>query len=1720
MPLQTDLNASYFDDYDEAKNYYKILFRPDAAVQARELNQIQSILQSQIERFGDNVFKRGTIIEGCNVTLHQTFPYIKIKDAETNGTQVDVSSYENLYLKNSANLTAYVVKTVAGYESKSPDLNTIYVKYNSSGDDGNTTTFAANDILTVYDPSYPLFKFKVNDGSSGFANTDTVVILPAIAIQNSSGGSTFTGGAFTVNDIINNGVANAIIVEANTTVNTEFMVLKIKPVAGDLKSANTLLWRFANSENIINLTTSNTAKIVEIIGTGAQAALTTDSLGKVTAIDLINSGSGYYVPPHVGVSITTSGSAISNNNINQLDVEAWNYLTNITVANSATDPVGTGYGITVDQGTIYQKGYFSSVEEQLIIVNKYSNTGFTKSAGFYTDEEIINAYQDESLFDNATGSPNETAPGADRLRLTPTLYVIDKEDAEANTEFLPIVEWADGVPYKNTPQTVYNVIGDEIAKRTFEESGNYVLDQFLLTSKDSDTFSETPSVFKMLIDPGKAYINGYRIETTNNYSSNVSKGLDTINNTNATIRVGYGNYIVVKELAGIFQFNYGDIVNLYDTAATYITTNPGSAISPAGNLIGTARMRSLLLDSGEPGSYNAEYRLYLFDIVMATGKNFSAVRSVYYNGATFDGIADIVLDSANNASLIDSKETSLLFKSADAVKEANAVTYTYRTQNLSQSSNSTGYIALSPPGGSDYFPYAFGALGTIAKRDILVISEGNYQAGANAAGTIDTTATSNVVTGSGGMDFTSEFQPGDHVKLANSTANVIRQVAQVTNTTSMVLTANAGSTITGNAILYFPNNVPISLTNRSSRTVTLEANGQLTIFVDTTIANATSGSSSSANVAVVYNVTANSVVPTSKSIKREIYARISIANNTGGNSGPWALGVSDAFRLRNVYKNVAGSANTTESFNSNTDVNNTGDYISLINNPFANGDFVLYTNSTTDVTGLTSGNTYYVIEANSTTLALSNTRNGTKLPLTAIGTSETHTLEGPPFYFAGDTTNIIDVTNDFYIDNNHKEDYVDTSYLYRKPRASALGDTDVLLVKFDAFDVSSTGVRTIKSYSVSDSANLASLSNTYINTMEIPEVVGVSGKYYDLRDQFDFRPTSANTIGHLAEVSNTTIVNPTEPSDANRFNSTEQKFPVPDTNLTANVTYYVGRNDRVVLDKTGRFTVVSGIPGVYETYPPQPDDSITLQILKIPPYPSLPTALSSEMVEIIDTKVANEKYGTRKDLYKVTTPIDVSQRTRIQTKGYTMEDIATLERRIKDLEYYVSFTLAETVAKMRFIPSSGDPTLDRYKFGFFVDPFTDYSFSDINNPEFYATVENDFLYPKLSEFNIAFQYEDGDIGEVVVTPPYVEYPLVIQNDCTDGPPTRANTNTRTTSSNVTVTTVTQSTATVIEKQKNTTRSDSVPYVYDDFFYTFSSLTGPAQIYMNSRDNNMAIEIFQGTSSSGPWTTTTSSASATAVTSSDITAKALSSINSGQKFEDPGVLNRKLYGPVGGFIEDHQKIVWNHNPSSGQYYRIRVYKGKRHGNDAPAGTYGYKLFYPTDTVTETTKTVTNPSTFQYDGIVNNIAPASFMMMMSLNYANANNATNGLYVADAQKFTISVTGLKPNTLHKFKLAGVDKTSSCVQLRTTTTNTTGLKTDNVGTINFEYYYDAGVNEATSDYQQANKLLAAAAGIKKFEVVSTDGASSAEGVIDIKYYSSATSNTMLAYPIISLPF
>jgi hypothetical protein len=155
MPLNTNLNIPpYFDDYSANSSYYRVLFQPSVPVQARELTQAQSILQNQIERFGNWAFKSGDIVSGCSITDIPVFPFARLNDSESDGsinaTPYDARTYVGNYIRSeTSNLSAKVLLANVGFTANYPNTNVVYVKYINTGT-GGETTFSNSELLRVY----------------------------------------------------------------------------------------------------------------------------------------------------------------------------------------------------------------------------------------------------------------------------------------------------------------------------------------------------------------------------------------------------------------------------------------------------------------------------------------------------------------------------------------------------------------------------------------------------------------------------------------------------------------------------------------------------------------------------------------------------------------------------------------------------------------------------------------------------------------------------------------------------------------------------------------------------------------------------------------------------------------------------------------------------------------------------------------------------------------------------------------------------------------------------------------------------------------------------------------------------------------------------------------------------------------------------------------------------------------------------------------------------------------------------------------------------------------------------------------------------------------------------------------------------------------------------------------------------------------------------------
>ena len=380
MSQNTNLNVSpYFDDFNENRNYNKVLFKPGFPVQARELTTLQSILQNQIERFGQHFFKEGSMIIPGGTSYDSEYFAVRI---DPNFLSIPVNTYTKFLADNkikiqggTTGVEATVINRLTAAESVD-GFDTLYLKYTKSGTDGTTRVFQdGENLITLSNISY---------------------------------------------------------LNTNIAANSQF------------------------------------------------ARCIVDDATKV-------------------------GSAFS-----------------------------------VSDGVYFIHGYFVKVNSSTVILDQYSNTPSYR-VGFLLKEQFLSASTTNSdLYDNARGFANESAPGADRLKISTTLHrkaLDDKNDGD----FTELLRIENGTIKNIVSKTEYNIFADELARRTYDESGDYYVKPFSIDVRESlndrignrgiylDTQQtqngNTPAedILSLQLSSGKAYVRGYEVDKISSSSIDVLK---------------------------------------------------------------------------------------------------------------------------------------------------------------------------------------------------------------------------------------------------------------------------------------------------------------------------------------------------------------------------------------------------------------------------------------------------------------------------------------------------------------------------------------------------------------------------------------------------------------------------------------------------------------------------------------------------------------------------------------------------------------------------------------------------------------------------------------------------------------------------------------------------------------------------------------------------------------------------------------------------------------------------------------------------------------------------------------------------------------------------------------------------------------------------------------------------------------------------------------------
>lgn len=774
MALETDFNVSpYFDDYDEEKNFHRILFKPAVAVQARELTQLQTILQNQVERFGDFVFKDGSIIKGVSQRTQKIFN-VKLRDNQANGSVLAVADLlrANTYLKgNTSGILAEVVKIADGAEVTAPDYKTLFVRYITTGTNNTQKEFSNNEVV--------------------------------------------------------------------------FLV----------KTSNT-------EQKII------------------------DSNGKSIEANTLNSGA-----------------------------------------------TGNSLLFSVGDGLVYQKGNFIRVAAQSKVIGKYTLYPSTQ-VGFDIKEDIINANIDESLNDNALGSTNYQAPGADRLKLTATLAQRDANATGNSQPFFPIVEFKEGLQTKTASRTDLNELGNALAERTYEESGDYILRPFnvrvqehLNTNTNFGVYNTDASVRGVTGDRNKlvasiqgggvAYVRGYRNEIRNNIPVSFDKGTDVENVNAQPVTLDLGGYVLADEFCGKWSFKNtsGTTVTLGDTAHNAVSSKTYGKTSTTGSAIGSAKLAMVKFETGseEDGTGTAKYRVYLYDVEMNSGNSFQDVRTLYITDSMGSGetsYADVVLNNGR-ATLVETNKNKLIFNfGTRAIKTLrdslgnNDNQYQFRTESdftFTGGSDATTTVSIASGFDTGNQPESI----TGSTDDFIVTFLNDAETESIFTGSL---AGNTLTYSSGNTNLDTKFSVGELVRTnAPGGANTgIFKIHAVTSTTLVLDGQPSGAShyvkkyFPAGYVLDFNSKVGTSGTRSISGTgssVSIELKEKL-------------DSDSSATVS--YKVLKTSAEEKDKIVRRNRFIGIDASSADGGTTGPWTLGVSDVFKIKAIYQGSTYSEGGTD----------------------------------------------------------------------------------------------------------------------------------------------------------------------------------------------------------------------------------------------------------------------------------------------------------------------------------------------------------------------------------------------------------------------------------------------------------------------------------------------------------------------------------------------------------------------------------------------------------------------------------------------------------------------------------------------------------------------------------------------------------------------------------------------------------------------------------------
>ena len=289
------------------------------------------------------------------------------------------------------------------------------------------------------------------------------------------------------------------------------------------------------------------------------------------------------------------------------------------------------------------------------------------------------------------------------------------------------------------------------------------------------------------------------------------------------------------------------------------------------------------------------------------------------------------------------------------------------------------------------------------------------------------------------------------------------------------------------------------------------------------------------------------------------------------------------------------------------------------------------------------------------------------------------------------TTTDSDITDRFELDSGQRDNYYDVGRLVRKSTASA--PTGRLLITFDYFEHGSGNFFSVDSYSGFDYGSIPSYTSD------------ITGEKFELRECLDFRP----------RVDNASTINAGDGQDRQYSGTGGSAIELPKINsdITADLEFYLAKKAKVFMTHDGNFKVVEGISEIDPDFPANVEDSMHLYNLTLPAF----------TFKTSDVKIE---------------PID--------NRRFTMRDIGRLQKRIENIEFYTQLSLLESEAQNMQIQDADG--FDRFKNGIIVDNFTGHGIADVTDADYSVSMDmaEGELRPAFHQDNINLIEADSNLA--------------------------------------------------------------------------------------------------------------------------------------------------------------------------------------------------------------------------------------------------------------------------------------------------------------------------------------------------------------------------------------